>query len=73
MDQGITNRFKYHPADTAQRKRDHEMVRAELGRVVRQFDQLLPDGREKALAFTKLEEAMFWANAAIARQGVQDE
>jgi hypothetical protein len=27
-----------------------------------------PPGREKALAITKLEEAMLWANAAIARQ-----
>lgn len=28
---------------------------------------LVPDGREKSLAYTKIEEALFWANAAIAR------
>lgn len=28
---------------------------------------LCPDGREKALALTKIEEAMMWANAAISR------
>ena len=27
----------------------------------------VPDGREKSLAITNLEQAMFWANAAIAR------
>jgi hypothetical protein len=26
-----------------------------------------PDGREKSLALTNLEQVMFWANAAIAR------
>jgi hypothetical protein len=28
----------------------------------------LPEGREKALAVTHLEEVMMWSNAAIARQ-----
>jgi hypothetical protein len=30
---------------------------------------MVPEGREKALALTNLEQVMFWANAAIAREG----
>lgn len=37
---------------------------------VAQFiDEEVPEGREKSLALTKLEEAVFWANASIARNG----
>ncbi|MER7726403.1 hypothetical protein [Streptomyces sp. NPDC096323] len=32
-----------------------------------QINEQVPAGREQALALTKVEEAMFWANAAIAR------
>lgn len=31
------------------------------------IDLYCPDGREKSLAFTRLEEAFMWANAAIGR------
>jgi hypothetical protein len=33
------------------------------------FNVLLPDGREKSAAVAKLEEAMMWGSAAIARNG----
>ncbi|MGH3375967.1 MAG: DUF7681 family protein [Actinoallomurus sp.] len=32
------------------------------------LNEVLPEGREKSLAITNLEQAMFWANAAVARQ-----
>jgi hypothetical protein len=32
--------------------------------------ELLPPSRERSLAATKIEEAMFWANAAISRNGL---
>lgn len=31
------------------------------------LNQACPDGREKSLALTNLEQVMFWANASIAR------
>jgi len=64
----IGHRFAYHPANTPERVRAHEGVRDLTGSLATYFAAHLPEGREKALALTKLEEAMFWANAAIARQ-----
>lgn len=63
----LANRFQYHPPLTEARKRAHERVRQYLLQMAQEFEDSLPDGREKALVMTKLEEAMFWANAAIAR------
>ncbi|WP_449344124.1 Acb2/Tad1 domain-containing protein [Streptomyces nigrescens] len=64
----LRTRFAYHPAHTEQRRLDHESVRNVCRHVAESLDTLCPDGREKALALTKLEEVMFWANAAVARQ-----
>ena len=64
----IENRFSYHPATTPERVGAHESVRAECKSLAHQIDVLVPDGRHKALALTALEEAMHWANAAIACQ-----
>jgi hypothetical protein len=62
----IENRFGYHKPDAA-KIREHELVRDQLKTLAHYWDGNLPAGREKSLAVTKLEEAMFWANAAIAR------
>lgn len=62
----LDNRFAYHRPDAA-KVQMHEAVRSQLRLVAEGMNSLLPETREKALVFTKLEEAMFWANAAIAR------
>jgi len=64
--QDITNRFTYHPPKGDQPQR-YDTIRA-AGLVLAKCIALkTPPSREQSLALTKLEEAVFWANAAIAR------
>lgn len=63
----IDKRFDYHAPNTAKVREAHENVRFGCKNLANFLQKKLPEGREKALAITKLEEAMFWANAAIAR------
>jgi hypothetical protein len=62
----IENRFSYHAPDEAKIAL-HGTVRSDVKSIALLWDRELPDGREKSLALTKLEEAVFWANASIAR------
>lgn len=63
----IGHRFAHHPPPNEHVVRAHEGVRDLCQSLATYFSAHLPEGREKALAMTKVEEAMFWANAAIAR------
>ena len=62
----IENRFTYHAPRGNQVDRYHEIRKAGLD-----FANLINckclDSPEKSLAIRKIEEAVFWANAAIAR------
>lgn len=63
----IENDFKYHPpADS--RIPDFKTMRDQARMFAHIIDTLVPDGREKATALTKLEEVVFWSNAGLARE-----
>lgn len=62
----IDKRFNHHPP-TPPKVRMHEDVREVLRISAHAINTICPEGRDKSLALTKLEEAMFHANAAIAR------
>jgi len=66
-DEIIQDRFAYHPPSTDLVRETHERIRDEFGDIALFMNEMLPEGREAAIVQTKLEEAMFWANAAIAR------
>lgn len=63
----IDHRFNFHPATHEAVQRDHEFVRTKMRITTQLVNQVIPAGREASLFITKMEEAMFWANAAIAR------
>lgn len=62
----IENNFTYHAPKEDQLARYTE-IRQNAKLTAELFDKLCPDSREKSLAMTKLEEAVMWANASIAR------
>lgn len=64
----LTHRFAFHAAPDAEKRNEHTSVRANVAHLAHHMNDVLPEGREKAIVMTKLEETMFWANAAIARE-----
>lgn len=62
----LRNRFTYHPPKDSQPIR-YEMIRGGARALAAIIADNTPDSREKSLAITKLEEAVMWGNAAIAR------
>lgn len=64
--QNIDTNFVYH-APKADQPQRYEALRAAAKTLAEHFAQNCPPSRELSLALTKLEEAMMWANASIAR------
>ena len=68
----LARRFAYHAPLSDTRRQAHENVRGQIGRLAQFIAHTVPAGREQALAITKLEEAMMWANASLARAADPD-
>ena len=64
--QDLLNRFSYHATENPQAGQ-HDEIRKACLNLAGFLDATVPDSREKSLAMTKLEEVMFWSNAALAR------
>lgn len=64
----IEKRFTYHKPKPGQPEM-YTSLRGAARSLALQMLEMVPEGREKALAITKLEESIMWANAGIARHG----
>jgi len=63
----IERRFTYHAPKGDQQQR-YEVLRAQTKELAEQIVLSTPASREQSLALTSLEQAVMWANAAIARR-----
>ena len=64
----------FSPHDVGHRERNSmDDVRAVCMAAALVFARVCPEGRELSTALTRLEEAMFWADAAVARREPQSE
>lgn len=62
----LANRFTYHAPKGDQPVR-YEEIRAKAMLFALEVHGSCSESRERSLALTKIEEAVMWANAAIAR------
>jgi hypothetical protein len=63
----LQTRFTYHSPKPGQPEA-YQALRDNARQLAEMMADLCPDSRELSLAQTNLEQAIFWANAAIARR-----
>ena len=69
----IENDFKYHKPNDVNQTNRYGFVRFGCHSLARHLLTICPPSRELSLALTNLEQVMFWANAAIARNEKPEE
>ena len=68
MTYDIDRNMVNHTPD-AETQKQMEVLRTQFHAVTDALLHIVPDGRERSLALTKLEEALMWSMAALARRG----
>lgn len=63
----LETNFTHHAPSENQVDR-YKYLREKAKELAYAIDERCPSSREKSLALTNLEQAIFWANASIARQ-----
>lgn len=67
MDKELESRFTYHAPKQGQNE-EYIALRSKGLELAQLIVSAVPESREQALALTKIEEAIMWANAGIARR-----
>lgn len=62
----IQDRVNYHAPSPSGVER-HKSLSEGAAAFMRIVEETVPEGREKALAFTNIEQAKMWASAGVAR------
>jgi hypothetical protein len=66
MSLDLDNIYKYHAPKEGQPEK-YENIRGTAKEYAKKISEICPQSRELSCALTKLEEVVFWANAAVAR------
>jgi hypothetical protein len=72
MNETIERNFTYHKP-TEFKQQVYPKLRDKAKELAYLINDLVPDGREKSLAMTKLEEVVMWANAGVSRHKTEEE
>lgn len=67
----LARRFTYYPPRDHDQAERYVTIRSHAHGLATLINEHAPESREKSLAITHLEQAVMWANAAIARAAAE--